>query len=79
KVEEGRGERQRAAAPARALLVKLLEACKRYRPALMEEAVLELEKYDYDSGGELVSWLREQLDNLEYDAIKNRLESQDGF
>jgi hypothetical protein len=41
----------------------------------MEEAVTELESFEYESGGELVVWLREQLDNLEYDAIHERLES----
>jgi hypothetical protein len=41
--------------------------------------MMELDKYEYDSGGELVSWLREQLDNLEYDAIRDRLEDRDGL
>jgi hypothetical protein len=40
----------------------------------MEEIIAELEGYEYESGGELVSWLREQLDNLEYDAVRERLE-----
>jgi PAS domain S-box-containing protein len=75
-LKKGEGEKQRAAAPERALLVNLLKGCKRYMPSMMEAAITELEKHDYDCGGELVPWLREQLDNLEYDAIRERLEQQ---
>ncbi|GHV94478.1 hypothetical protein AGMMS50293_07980 [Spirochaetia bacterium] len=64
----------RIPAPDTALLQKLAEACAHYKAHLMEEALTELEKYDYESGGELVKWLREQVDNLEYDAIRERLE-----
>jgi CheY-like chemotaxis protein len=79
KIEEKKGKKRRAAVPDPDLLDKLFEACKQYRPALMEEAVAELEKYEYDSGGDMVLWLREQLDNLEYDAIQCRLENQGGL
>jgi CheY-like chemotaxis protein len=77
KIEKNNDKKRRADAPDPNLLDQLLAACKQYRPALMEEAVTELEKYEYDSGGDLVLWLREQLDNLEYDAIQDRLENQD--
>jgi hypothetical protein len=33
-----------------------------------------MELFDYDCGGELVVWLREQIDNLEYNAISEKLE-----
>jgi signal transduction histidine kinase/DNA-binding NarL/FixJ family response regulator len=71
---EQKKEKPRAAAPNQALLIKFLEGCKRYKLALMEDALTELEKYDYDTGGELVVWLRNQFDNLEYDNIRERLE-----
>jgi PAS domain S-box-containing protein len=61
--------------PDGTLLDKLLEASKRFKPALMEEIMKELEGCEYESGGDLVSWLREQIDNLEYDAIREKLES----
>jgi PAS domain S-box-containing protein len=67
-------EKGKAAAPDRALLEKILDASKHFKPTVIEEAVMELEKFDYESGGDLVSWLREQLDNLEYAAIRERLE-----
>jgi hypothetical protein len=41
----------------------------------MEGILDEIESYDYESGGELVLWLREQMDNLEYDEICTKLES----
>jgi CheY-like chemotaxis protein len=80
KTEKGGTKKQRAGAPDRFLLTRLLEACKQYEPITeLERTVVELEKYEYDSGGELVSWLRKQLDNLEYDAIRDRLENYEEF
>jgi hypothetical protein len=73
KAELNKGEKQHTAAPSSALLARLLEACKQYKPILMEEIIVELEKYEYEFGGELIRWLREQSDNLEYDAIQERL------
>jgi CheY-like chemotaxis protein len=71
---EGGSEKAKAAAPDRALLEKLLDASKRFKPAIMEEVMAELEKYEYESEGELIPWLREQIDNLEYDAVREKLE-----
>jgi CheY-like chemotaxis protein/anti-sigma regulatory factor (Ser/Thr protein kinase)/HPt (histidine-containing phosphotransfer) domain-containing protein len=77
KTEKGGTKKRRADVPDSFLLAGLLEACKQYKPiAELERTVVELEKYEYDSGGELVSWLREQLNNLEYDAIRDRLENR---
>jgi hypothetical protein len=42
----------------------------------MEELIAQLEGCEYESGGDLVVWLREQMDNLEYDAIRERLEAE---
>jgi CheY-like chemotaxis protein len=76
--EPDKGNRRPAAAePDPALLEKLLEACKDYNIVIMEETVRELENYAYESGADLVSWLRTQLDNVEYDAIRERLEQGD--
>jgi len=75
KAASGKKAKQKAAAPDPALLAKLLDATKRYKSTLMEEILADIESYDYESGGELVVWLREQMDNLEYDAICDRLET----
>ncbi|MDR2048298.1 MAG: hybrid sensor histidine kinase/response regulator, partial [Treponema sp.] len=73
--EAGGGEKPKAAAPDKALLEKLLDASKRFKPAIMEDVLAELEGCEYESGGELIPWLREQIDNLEYDAVREKLES----
>jgi PAS domain S-box-containing protein len=74
-VAERETEKPRAIAPDKALLEKLLDASKRFKPAIMEEVLAELEKYEYESDGGLIPWLREQIDNLEYDAVREKLES----
>jgi PAS domain S-box-containing protein len=72
---ENNSPKKKTAAPDAALLEKLLDASRRFKSATMEEVMTELESYEYESGGDLVSWLREQIDNLEYDAVREKLES----
>jgi CheY-like chemotaxis protein len=60
--------------PDPALLQKLLDSIHRFNIQQMEATVEELERCDYDAGGELVKWLREQIDNLEYVSMRERLE-----
>ncbi|MDR2184132.1 MAG: response regulator [Treponema sp.] len=72
---EGGGKKQEAPAPGRDLLEKLLDGSRRFKPAIMEEVLAELEQYKYESGGDLIPWLREQIDNLEYDVVREKLES----
>jgi signal transduction histidine kinase/CheY-like chemotaxis protein len=76
KAAKGKKQKQKKYAPDAILLAKLLEAVKSYKSTLMEETMCSIESYDYDSGMELVVWLRQQMDNLEYDAIRQKLESQ---
>jgi CheY-like chemotaxis protein len=64
--------------PDMALLQELAEACKHYKANTMEEILDKLESFQYESGGDLVQWLRNQMDNLEYDAIGERLEEELG-
>ena len=68
------GDKPSAPAPDAALLSALLDACKHFKSSLMEEILDKLESFQYESGGDLIVWLREQMDNLEYDAIKDCLE-----
>jgi signal transduction histidine kinase/CheY-like chemotaxis protein len=75
-VTEQKNEKPVLPQPDPALLRELAEACKRYKANLMEELLEKLEMYHYESGGELVQWLREQMDNLEYDVIQKRLETE---
>jgi PAS domain S-box-containing protein len=54
-------------------LVRIFKASSNYDLAGLAELVASLEGRRYESGGELVGWLREQTDNLEYDSITERL------
>jgi HPt (histidine-containing phosphotransfer) domain-containing protein len=67
-------EKPARAEPDRATLEKMLSAARHFRTSQMEDLLAELDNFSYQSGAELVAWLREQTDNIEYDAIANRLE-----
>ncbi|MDR2178379.1 MAG: response regulator [Treponema sp.] len=67
--------KQKAAAPDKVLLEKLLDASERFKSTLMENIMTELESCEYESGGDLIPWLRKQIDNLEYDAVREKLKS----
>ena len=69
-------KKERLSAPDEALLAKLLDETTSSDTYMMERTLFQLENYEYDSGGELVRWLSEQFDDLNYDAIKNRLETR---
>jgi CheY-like chemotaxis protein len=62
--------------PDPVLLQEFANACEHYKANAMEEILGKLEACQYESGGELITWLREQMDNLEYDAIGERLEKE---
>jgi signal transduction histidine kinase/CheY-like chemotaxis protein len=66
-------EKGQTASPDISLLSAILRACDSYDVAAIEQALSELERYNYENRAELVSWLREQFENLEYDQIKDRL------
>ncbi|MDR1158604.1 MAG: response regulator [Oscillospiraceae bacterium] len=72
---ESAAEKPTKEAPDGALLEKILEGSRLFDASAMEEAMTTLEEYRYETGADLVSWLREQLDNLEYDTICERLEA----
>ncbi|MDR1946751.1 MAG: PAS domain-containing protein [Desulfovibrio sp.] len=64
--------------PDKTLLRKLLEASREFSITGMEKVLAELESYEYEQDAELLVWLREQVDNLEYEAIQRRLEGTEG-
>jgi signal transduction histidine kinase/DNA-binding NarL/FixJ family response regulator len=75
-IDKNKEAKQKAQAPDQKLLEEFLDACIRFKSSRMEEILGELEKYEYESEPELIPWLREQLDNLEYDTIRERLEGR---
>jgi signal transduction histidine kinase/CheY-like chemotaxis protein len=75
-INEQSGTKPVSPKPDLVLLQELAEACKHYKANIMEEILGKLESLQYESGAELIQWLREQMDNLEYDAIGERLEKE---
>ena len=61
------------AQPDAAKLAALLEATKNYDLKLMRSIIEDLESSTCSQGSELVTWLREQLNNFAYDKIIARL------
>ena len=59
--------------PDRRILDKLLQACRDYEMNNVDEALEELEAYEYESEGELVVWLRENAEQMNFDEIIDRL------
>jgi len=62
--------------PGKELLKRLSDASAAFSMDLVDEVMRELEKYEYESSGELVSWLREQVNMMEFDSIRKRLAEQ---
>jgi len=60
-------------APDPQLLEKLLDACNRHDMNDIDTIVAELDDYIYESGGELVTSLREMADEMDYAEMAERL------
>jgi len=75
-IEKHAGAKPVCQKPDPALLERLTGAARHFNVKVMDEILEKLEKNEYEQGGELVKWLREQVDNLEYEAIYKKLEEQ---
>jgi len=60
--------------PDTGILAALCQACIEYDMDSVDTAIDELETYDYDSGGELIKWLRENVERINFDEIVERLQ-----
>ena len=60
-------------APDKEVLNRIAEACKRYDMDAVDAAIEELESYEYESGGELVSWLWENVQQFNIEQIIEKL------
>ncbi|MDR1663974.1 MAG: response regulator [Clostridiales bacterium] len=58
-----------AASPDRALLIRLAEACKAYDMDSVDGIMEKLESLRYESGGETVRWLREKINEMDFEKI----------
>ena len=70
---EASKERAQRDEPDRKLLAKLLDSCKKHDMDSIDAIVAELDTYSYKSGGELVPWLRDMADEMNYAEIAGRL------
>lgn len=70
---ENTARKQSAPFPDKTLLGEALNAARRFNTSRLERIISDLEQYDYETGGELVTWLREQNEKLDYDAIVEKL------
>jgi PAS domain S-box-containing protein len=61
------------AAPDPGLLERLRTYAMNFDAGGMDETMSSLECFTYDSGSELVEWLKEKINSLEYDEIAKRL------
>ncbi|MDR1062623.1 MAG: response regulator [Azoarcus sp.] len=67
------GGRPGSHAPDEALLARMEEAAANFRIDTMEEVMNALEGYAYETQTELIAWLREQVDRMEFTLICERL------
>jgi HPt (histidine-containing phosphotransfer) domain-containing protein len=72
-LEEIGENRERRPAPDPQLLQALSTAAAAFDVDAAEEAIVRLEAFDYEEGGDLVEWLREQLDVGGFKNISERL------
>jgi len=56
------------------ILHKLIEACNDFDMDGADEAMAELEKYKYESDNDLIGWLRDCIDRMQFEEIVERLE-----
>jgi signal transduction histidine kinase/CheY-like chemotaxis protein len=73
----GETEKEVRSAPDKTLIAVILEACRSYNVNAIELALAEMEQYSYESGEELLEWMRDKIEMLEYDQIRERLEEEE--
>jgi CheY-like chemotaxis protein len=64
------------AKPDDSILADLVAACRLYNIRKIDDAMAELEKYQYPSDGGLIKWLREHIDLMSFDPIIKRFTTE---
>jgi HPt (histidine-containing phosphotransfer) domain-containing protein len=73
RMDEAERAKPRKAAPDAATLAALRAACGKLDIDGADQAMEELERYAYQTGGDLVEWLRLQVDKVGFQQILERL------
>jgi signal transduction histidine kinase/HPt (histidine-containing phosphotransfer) domain-containing protein len=68
-----REEKPRQKAPDRELLAQLRQCFESYDMSGIDKTMLELERYDYEEGADLMVWLREKIETAEFDQAAERI------
>jgi signal transduction histidine kinase/FixJ family two-component response regulator/HPt (histidine-containing phosphotransfer) domain-containing protein len=71
--QRGINAKPRRDSPSPGLLARLKEACAAYSVDEVDVVMDELEKYDYASGKDLIAWVREKVNTLDFAAVFQRL------
>ncbi|MCL1878980.1 MAG: response regulator [Defluviitaleaceae bacterium] len=69
--------KEKKAEPDAKLLARIHDACNRRDMIECDELISALCEYEYETDGELVMWLREMADEMEYAQIAERLSVKD--
>jgi CheY-like chemotaxis protein/HPt (histidine-containing phosphotransfer) domain-containing protein len=70
---DARVEKPKKTEPDKTVLRQICKAADSYNMGELDKAIEELEQYSYESNGDLVPWLREQLGMAEFEQITERL------
>jgi len=57
------------------LFLKLINACNDFDMDGADEAMAELEKYKYETDNDLISWLRNAIDRMQFEEIVEKLDN----
>ncbi len=68
-------DKPRVPVPDPAFLRELYAACEAFDMDGVDAAMTQLESFQYESGGELVTWLREQVNDMVFEEIIARLQA----
>jgi len=63
--------------PDKDVLKRLCEACINYEMNNIDEAIAELDKFSYETGGELIEWLHMNVEQANFDEIAEKLKTGD--
>ena len=70
---DSENRKQRISYPDPEVLARLKQSCEVYDISGVDAAMDELERVEYEAGGDLVEWLREKVDIMEMDEVIERL------
>ena len=68
-IYDSKNKKSAVAAPDSSLLRELREACSEYDAGRVDKVMSQLGAFEYEKGGELIAWLREQVENMNYEVI----------